>query len=132
MEPKKINRLGLLNDHRRGGGYLKHREQTVGERVEIRSGLDNGRADLPHGELSAKDLRAQQRENAQKEEEQHQQGHDGLHGVDKRGQEILKRPPVSAKRHQQDSKFSNGNWHLRLFYCTNVDMVGYNWLLYCL
>lgn len=50
--------------------YLEHREQAVWEGVKIGSGLLQVRVNFAHGNFPTKNLRSEQRENAQKEEEQ--------------------------------------------------------------
>ena len=76
---------------------LEHRVKAVLERVKVGPGrlhvvaAGHGGA---HFELAAKDLRAEEGEDAEKEEEEDEERDDGLDRVDERGQQVLQRLPV--------------------------------------
>ena len=65
--------------------YLKHCVQAVGEGVKIGPWLGDGGSHLPHFELATKDLSSKQGKDAQEQEEQDQQWHNGLNRVDEGG-----------------------------------------------
>ena len=78
---------------------LKDRENAVCKRVKVCPGFheDGALIEGSDRKLAAKDLGAQQGEDAQEQEEQDQEGHDGLDRVDEGGKQVFQRAPVPVK-----------------------------------
>ena len=80
---------------------LEHRVKAVLERVKVGPGrlhvvaAGHGGA---HFEFAAKDLRAEEGEDAEKEQEEDEERDDGLDRVDERGQQVLHRLPIPVGR----------------------------------
>jgi hypothetical protein len=88
-----------------GRDYLKNCKKTLRERIKIAAGsLQQSIATCSRSEFPAKNLSSEQSKNSKEKKEKDQKGDDGLHAVDQRGQEVLKRPPIPNERKKGERK----------------------------